>query len=138
MSTAKKPALRRARKQASVAFRRQPGMRQRLRLALALSTGPAPEADRRRAEHLLEQYVSTAKPSEGDGQLIPLALFLHSNLRDHRRLSRQLLRAKAARGQLADKLHQSQARRAKLEHKLKALTQVEQQMNDVSQSGSEP
>ena len=138
LSTAKKPALKRAREQANVAFRRQPGARQRLRLALALSAGPASKADLRRAEHLLEQYVSTAKPSEGDGRLIPLALFLLSSLRDHQRLSQRLHHAKAAQEQLTDKLHQSQAQQAKLEHKLKALMQVEQQMNHVDQSGSTP
>jgi len=138
LSTAKKPALQRAREQADAAFRRQPGVRQRLRLALALSTGPASKAELRRAEHLLEQYVSTAKPSEGDGRLISLALFLLSHLRDHMRLTQQLHHAKAAQGQLTDKLHQAQARQDKLEHKLKALMQVEQQMNHVDQSGSTP
>ncbi len=112
--------VRREQSEAAVAFERHPTPFNRLRLALSLSVDPLTESGLKRARHLLLQYVRNKRPSSEDGQLMPLALFLLSNIRRQE----SLLAA----------LDSSQAAQASLKHKLQALTEVEQKMNHMNRS----
>lgn len=113
-------AVRREQSKADVAFERHPTPFNRLRLALSLSIDPLTQSGLNRARHLLLQYVRNKRPSSEDGQLMPLALFLLSNIRRQE----SLLAA----------LDSSQAAQASLKKKLQALTEVEQKMNHMNRS----
>lgn len=125
LSTLKKQdELQRARQRAAIAFRHTPDARQRLRLVLALTTPPADDADLAQAKRLLAQFLGSAKPWQGEGRFIPLALFLISQVRAELDATRQLQQARKAQVQL--------------KHKLKALMQVEQKMNRIEKPDSTP